>query len=353
MERNRNNNLLNNKLKEREYLLLDGGLATTLELDGYVLDRRLWSAWNVVTNPNSVIEVHQRFLEGGSNIITTSSYQMSYEGFYEKGLNNNEIENIFQQSTNCAKQAKENFIHQHQNDNMNDHDNDSRYLAIATSIGCYGAHLADGSEYHGNYGLSANEIQKWHEKKFLKLVNSGVDLIACETIPCIAEVQALVNLISQEIHGNSLDSSSSYLTPFEGWISFACNSGTTLNSNENVEDAIRYLTDPSYDNDTKVISSWGVGINCTNPIYVNELLDVLRDNGAMNGNRPIVVYPNKGETWNANERCWELSSGYDDILFAELSLEWKKSGANILGGCCRTTPKTISCIKNILESNNS
>jgi homocysteine S-methyltransferase len=326
---------LREKILFQDYVLLDGGLATTLELNGYTLDRELWSAWSAVINPESVIEVHKQFMRAGSEIITTASYQMSYEGFKKKGYHNDqEIEMIFQSSTDCAIKARESLGKRKED------------VLIATSIGCYGAHLADGSEYRGNYGLSVEQLQRWHQLKFEVLARSGVELVACETIPSLPECRALINLVSHELprlHQTSLQ------TPLEGWLTCACNSGTTLNSGENLEDVVRLLKD-SNDNSPH-LSSWGIGINCTNPCYINELLDVLRDAGAMSGSpgRPIVVYPNRGELWDAEGRRWNELSGCSDESFSVLAREWKANGANVLGGCCRTTPETITRMREVLK----
>lgn len=318
---------LKEKLHRHGCLILDGGFATTLEENGYTLDSKLWSAEKIINDQQAIEMVHQQYLEAGCDILTTSSYQMSYEGFNELGYNDIQCENFFVNSTRCAINVREKYA--------------SNSL-IATSIGCYGAHLADGSEYRGMYGLSISELMNWHRRKLYLLSRSGAELVACETIPCIAEGHALHNLLVNELFVEETSSASVN----QGWLSFACRSGRELNSGEPFEDMVRAITD----NETaSQKNSLGIGINCTNPGYVIDLLDVLRDTGAMSGYRPIVVYPNKGEIWNASERNWEENSGYTDELFGNLAVDWRNSGANIIGGCCRTTPNTIRQIRASLK----
>src|SRR5262249_56189329 len=55
----------------------------------------------------------------------------------------------------------------------------------------YGAFLADGSEFRGDYGLSVRQLLDWHRPRLEALADSGADLLACETIPCQAEAEAL------------------------------------------------------------------------------------------------------------------------------------------------------------------
>jgi homocysteine S-methyltransferase len=274
--------MLNQVLKDKEYLVLDGGLATTLELNGYILDRKLWSAWNVVSNPLSVIGVHTQFIDAGCDIITTSSYQMSFEGFHEKGFSREQAIMFLRRSTACGVAAREMMKFK-------------KSSMVAASIGCYGAHLGDGSEYIGRYGKSVDELVEWHERKYTILVGSGVDLVACETVPCVAECQALIKVTSRYAQGfNSLSCTDAASPNLSGWISCACNSQTTLNSGEPFEDALRVMSDVPHELQCPVVSTWGLGINCSNPEYISGLLDVIHDVGLKN--RPIVVYPNRGES---------------------------------------------------------
>lgn len=224
--------LLNQALAEKDYLVLDGGLATTLELDGHTLDKEMWSAYTAATTPLSVVSVHERFFAAGSDIVITSSYQMSYEGFGRKGLcmnpadPNDPANKYLRASTAYAMAAKQNLSPTRRKNSF-----------VAASVGCYGAHLGDGSEYRGTYGVSRREIEEWHDKKLGVQINSGADLMAFETIPCLDECKALCSLISRYDHAKQVN----------GWMSFACMSDGRLNSGENLEDALRAVLDPPAD----------------------------------------------------------------------------------------------------------
>lgn len=132
--------LLNQALEEKKYLVLDGGLATTLELDGHVLDREMWSAFTAVTSPFSVINVHERFFNAGSDIVISSSYQMSYEGFMKKGLchtpsdMSDPANHYLRASTAYGITARETL-----------NSNRRKHAFVASSVGAYGAHLGDGT----------------------------------------------------------------------------------------------------------------------------------------------------------------------------------------------------------------
>lgn len=220
--------IINAALQEKDYLILDGGLATTLELDGHVLDREMWSAYTAAQSPLSVVSVHERFYAAGSDIVTTSSYQMSYEGFAKKGLCHNPADlldpanRLFRSSTAYAIAARESLPPGRR-----------RHAYVATSVGCYGAHKGDGSEYTGEYTCTRHAIQQWHAQKLDIQLDSGADLVAFETIPCVDECHALCSLVAKRDEQALVN----------GWMSFACKSGGLLNSGECLEDALRVVLD--------------------------------------------------------------------------------------------------------------
>jgi len=52
-----------------------------------------------------------------------------------------------------------------------------------------------------------------------------------------------------------------------------------------------------------------------------------------------VVYPNSGESWDAEARCWTGKG--DPESFGAQAAEWYAAGAQIVGGCCRTRPEHV------------
>ncbi len=56
--------------------------------------------------------------------------------------------------------------------------------------------------------------------------------------------------------------------------------------------------------------------------------------------KPVVVYPNSGEGWDAVGRRWTGIPGIapDDVP------GWVGAGARLVGGCCRIRPQHIAAI---------
>merc|ERR1712129_232107 len=117
--------------------------------------------------------------------------------------------------------------------------------------------------------------------------------------------------------------------------------GYQLNSKEMVTDAIDIIC--KYNVNHCVM---GIGFNCTHPIYIDGLLRLAKQCMAKNNIEFIlIVYANSGEEWDAVNKKWNENTTMTDEQYAEYAVNWYKSGANIIGGCCRTTPDTIKTLK--------
>lgn len=226
---------------------------------------------------------------------------------------------------------------------------------VAASVGCFGAYLADGSEYCCRYSsTSVDQLLEWHTRRFRVLEASGADFIACETIPCINEAKALTSLCcSAAAKGPSETKGPSAMKG--KWISLACKSSEVLNSGESIEDYLRWLEDSApfidqfaVEETLKSLNNLAVGVNCCDPFLVTDVLATIKEFSRKG--RPLVAYPNTGKEWcecagNGKERGYYIdSSGLSDHSFAILAEEWAMAGAKVIGSCCTSTPNTTRYI---------
>jgi homocysteine S-methyltransferase len=151
-------------------LLIDGGLSNVLEEQGHDLNHKLWTAKLLETNPESIIQAHYAYLKSGAKCITTSSYQASLPGFMAMGHDRHTAELLILKTTRLAEIAIERAMESGLVDQK---------PLIAASIGPYGAYLADGSEYHGNYGVSDETLREFHLDRIRILDRSNADFFAC------------------------------------------------------------------------------------------------------------------------------------------------------------------------------
>ena len=133
---------------------------------------------------------------------------------------------------------------------------------------------------------------------------------------------------------------------YYGWITMACCNAYQLNSKELVSEAIDTVIKHNINN--CVI---GIGFNCTHPKYINGLLQLTKEcMQKQNNDFIVIVYPNSGEEWDAINKSWKPNTTMSDATYAKCALSWFKNGANIIGGCCRTTPNTINTLKRTILS---
>ncbi len=293
-------------------LVLDGGLATELEGHGLDLDHPLWSARVLRDDPEAIAAVHRSYLEAGADCITTASYQASFEGFAREGLSHTEAAGLLQRSVELALAARDAFWSEPQRRAGR------QRPIVAASIGPYGAYLANGAEYTGEYDLGEAGLAAFHRERFKFLAGSGVELLACETIPSVIEARALLGLLDE--------------TPGAlAWFSFSCRDGEHISDGTPFVDCVGGLTSHPL-----VVA---LGVNCTAPRFVASLLRA----AASITRKPLVAYPNSGERYEAATRRWLGTSSAED--WGVSGKTWRDSGARLIGGCCRTGPAHVRSLR--------
>ena len=286
-------------------IVLDGGLATQLESEGHDLGSELWSARLLQDDPDAIVQAHLAYFAAGAQVATTASYQASLGGFAHAGIERSEAEQLIRRSVRLAERARAGF-------------DDGQDRWIAGSVGPYGAALADGSEYRGDYDLTTDELRTWHRPRIALLAESGVDILALETIPCLAEVEALL----AEIDGSSQPC----------WLSITC-SGDRTRAGEPAAEAFSLARDVQ-----EIIA---VGVNCIDPADAYPLVCTASESSG----KPIVVYPNSGERWDPRIRAWVGPAVYrpTDVK------DWISAGARLVGGCCRVGPAEIRAMRDLVR----
>ena len=276
---------------------LDGGLSTALENNGNKLTTSLWTGELILVNPSEITKAHLDFINAGADIIITSSYQISYLGCSKRGWSESKTGQALRGSTQLAKDAVL---------------KSGKSVKVASSIGPYGAALADGSEYKGNYGVTKSALKDFHARRLEVLISTSPDLLALETMPDTFEVELLLELLSD--------------CPIPYWVSYSCKAGNQTNAGQSFTEAVSLAKD-----------AMAVGINCTAPELITDLLL------SAEGVKPFVVYPNSGRSWNAKTKEWEGSSetGFDELLIKS----WISAGAQIIGGCCGISADEILNLK--------
>jgi homocysteine S-methyltransferase len=300
---------------EREgFLVIDGGLATELETLGCDLDDPLWSARALLDDPGAIRTAHRRFLEAGADCIATATYQATFEGFAARGLGAADTASLLERAVEIAVSARDEFAAARAGGTEPP---DRPRPLVAASVGPYGAFLADGSEYRGDYGLAAAELYDFHAPRWEVLAETRADVLACETTPSVEETRAYCRLAA--------------VSHRPTWVSFQCRDGAHLADGTPVETAVALS-----DAEPHVVA---VGVNCTDPGHTVSLIGAARRATG----KPILVYPNSGEAWDAQAKRWTGLPNPAD--WARSAAEWLAAGADGIGGCCRVGPPGIAAIR--------
>lgn len=297
-----------------DVVVLDGGFATELEQRGHDLSDDLWSARLLRDDPDEVRATHLAFFRAGAQVATTASYQASVRGFVAHGVPEEEAAALIASSVSLARAAA-----------VLAEEEDGVRRQVAASVGPYGAVLADGSEYSGDYGLSDRELRDFHAPRLELLSAAGPDLLAVETVPSEQEATVLLQLLSELPAGT------------RAWLSLTCADGRRTRRGEDAAAVFRLARD--------VAAVVGVGVNCTAPDHVEELVAA-----AVEGSRkPGVAYPNSGEQWDGASRRWAgRPSGA--AVDPALARRWVGLGARYVGGCCRVGSADIAALARGLDS---
>ena len=299
-------------LEKQDIIILDGALGTELERQGYDVSGRLWSAKYLLENPQILQDLHEVYVQAGSDIITTSSYQASIPAFVEAGLSPEKAYELMKETVCLARDAIQNVWKVLSSEVKKQRP----YPLVAGSVGPYAAYLADGSEYTGAYHLSEAEFKDFHRQRIQALLGAGCDLLAIETIPNGAEAAAILRLLAEEFPKT------------EAYLSFVAQSENTISDGTKIE-LLGRLAQESH----QVLA---VGFNCTAPHLIGPLLEKLKQVC----DKPLLAYPNSGEVYNMATNTWQ-DNPEQQLCLTDYSQLWKKQGVQLFGGCCRTRPEDI------------
>jgi homocysteine S-methyltransferase len=308
-------NPLQEFIRRQGLVVLDGGLATSLEDCGHDLNDALWSARLLIESPNAIRDMHRDFLTAGADCIATATYQASFPGFAGRGLDEEESIRLMALATGLAVEARDSFWAEAPN-----RAGRLRPL-VAASIGPYGAYLADGSEYHGDYAVSDTELYDFHYRRWQLLAGGDADLLACETIPSAREAEVLLHLLRK--------------TPDRwAWLSFSCRDGAHLSDGTPLVEMAKICAGQP--------NLAAIGINCTAPEHLPELIAAARSAT----NKPVLVYPNRGERYDAATKSWGEEPEVADWL--DSARQWMRLGVGGVGGCCRIGPEMIGRLRQLI-----
>lgn len=296
----------------RDGIVLDGAMSDELEKQGINTNNKLWTATALINDLDKVYQAHMDYFKAGAQLVITDTYQANSQAFTASGYSQEEAEKFIQNGVKIAQKARDDFEKE-----------TGQHNYVAATIGSYGAYLADGNEYRGDYDLTQAEYLDFHLPRLKAVLSQKPDLIALETQPKLDEPVAVLNWLKENQANIPV------------YVSF------TLKNSKQISDATSIQKAVTKINEYEQV--FAIGINCVNPEIVS---DALVEIGKYT-NKPLVVYPNLGAVYDPEIKQWkDVEAKFD---FNELATKWYDLGARLIGGCCTTGPKEIQEISQALE----
>lgn len=292
--------------------VLDGSLAAALEEQGVKSESELWTAQVLSANIEAVYDAHYSYLAAGAQMILTDTYQANLQAFEKAGHSKQQAENLVGMAVLVAQKARDDYEEQ-----------TGKRALVAASIGPYGAYLADGSEYRGDYLLNDAQYLNFHLPRLTAILAQGPDCLALETQPKLSEPLALLRWLEKNVPQMPV------------YVAFTLRDETTLSDGTKLERAVAAIS--------KFEQVFAIGINCIAPELVSGALKVIRQATT----KKIIVYPNLGAKYDPETKQWAKSE--QQLDFTQLAEKWHQAGASIIGGCCMTTSPQISQIATYFE----
>lgn len=306
--------LLADLIRQTGSVVIDGAMSTALEKAGCDLNDKLWSARVLIEEPAKIRQVHYDYFEAGANVAITASYQATEAGFRERGIDSEAAYDLIAQSVTLAKQARTDSL-------ARNPDKDPKSLLVAGAVGPYGAYLANGAEYTGDYRLSDSEYRAFHRLRMKALVEAGADFLAVETQAKLDEVKVILEMMEE--------------FDIAAWVTFTLKDSGHIADGTPIEQAAEVCGNhPLVD---------AFGINC---VKREMVFDALKRISSVT-DKPMIVYPNSGETYDPTTKTWHhpvSGPGWENFIS-----KWKSMGAVCLGGCCRTLPSDIVQIAALMK----
>ena len=288
---------LRSRLLRGEVLVLDGALGTELERRGVATPLPLWSAEAVRSAPETVRRIHEEYILAGADVITTATFRATPRAFGRAGRAA-EAEEALERAVSLAREARRRVPA-------------PREVLIAGAIApledCYRPDLAPSEE----------AAEPEHAAQAARQARAGADVLLVETMNTVAEARAAVR--------------GARATGLPVLVSFICRSGRELLSGEPLAGAARAVA---------ALGPDAILVNCAPPGIVEDCLDTL----AASTRLPRGSYANAGSP-DLAAGVWRFDAEWSPERFAGAAIEWVRRGAQLVGGCCGTTPAHVRALR--------
>jgi homocysteine S-methyltransferase len=284
-------------------ILADGAMGTVLYARGVFINR-CYDELNL-TDPGLILSIHEEYLQAGAELIETNTFGANRFRLARHGLAGN-VAQINAAGVKLARQAVDHLKEKQAGEAW-----------VAGSVGPLGVRL----EPLGKTGL--DEAREAFIEQIRALAEAGVDMLSIETMPALNEARealAAAREVAPEL-------------PVLVMVT--------------VDDESNCLDGSSPAQAAALLTEWGadaIGVNCsTGPATVLTAIEAMRAATAL----PLAAMPNAGLPRAVEGRNIYLCS---PEYMAEFTRKAITAGAQIVGGCCGTTPNHIRAMRSAMRA---
>ncbi len=289
-------------IKSGKILVSDGAWGTLLLNKGLSYDNSP-DEWNL-SHPKEIYEIAKSYIDAGSNLVETNSFGASFIKLRDFNLQE-KTEQINKSAVEISRKAA----------------GDDNY--VIASIGPTGKLII-------NDEVTVEELYKAFKQQAIAFEESGADAVCVETFYDLQEAECAIKAVKEN-------------TKLELICTF------TFEKKETGEfRTMMGVGIADYINKVIPMGVDIVGSNCGNGF--GEMLEIIKEIRALNSEIPILVQANAGfpEVADGNLVFPETPEMIKPIVYQMIN-----AGANIIGGCCGTTPEHIKVIANIVKEFNN
>lgn len=271
-----------------------------------------------LTRPDVIRAIHLEYLEAGSDIIETNTFNGTSLSQADYGLEK-EVKKINQAAVKVAKEAQEIYFKK---------TGKKTYVAGAIGPTSKTASLSPDVQRPEYRAVSFDELVTSYQEQVETLVESGVDILLPETTFDTLNLKACLFAIE------NVQRRTGVKYPLMISVTITDLSGRTLSGQ----------TVKAFWHSVKHAEPMSVGINCA--LGAKEMRPYIQELSQI-ADCFVSCYPNAGLPNPLSP------TGYDETpesIAFELQQMSKQGFVNIVGGCCGTTPKHIKAIAERLQS---
>ena len=292
------------KLKKSELIIHDGAIGTELQKRGVSMD----GSWcgTASLQDNILKQVHTDYILAGSQIITTNTYASSRIMLKSAGFEKR-FKEVNLKAVESALKARE--------------ETGYKDVIVAGSIS-HRYPIADGDNIsNASIQVSKLELQEATEEMALLLSKNGCDVILLEMMYRPERMKIIFDIVTK--------------INIPIWVCFSCR--------KSEKGEILSLTDETIVPFSEMIAISkeynfdALGIMHTSEDILGECINMIKTN--FNG--PILAYPDTGGWLSPN---WIFDNVIEPEKFREKAKDWYALGAQIIGGCCGTSPDHIRAL---------